>query len=276
MQINCKIMLVGMGNMGQALVKGWLQKGCQPSHITGVDPSGAADAFAKETGISYLKSSEELFGEVDVVVFAVKPQVMPDIVPMYAAFKKHDCLFVSIAAGVDMSHLQRYLGGEASVVRVMPNMPASIGLGASGLYADTSITQEHREQAEALLAAVGEAVWVESEDQLDVVTALSGSGPAYFFLMIEALAKAAMAQGLSEEDAIKLASATAFGAGAVAADKCMTNASIEAIESLREAVTSPAGTTYEGVKSLSEARFDEIVRQAIVAARERAYELRNS
>ncbi|MEK7734411.1 MAG: pyrroline-5-carboxylate reductase, partial [Pseudomonadota bacterium] len=174
---------------------------------------------------------------------------------------------VSVAAGVRIGDLERWLGGNLPVVRVMPNTPALIGSGASGLFANDRVTNEQRDRAEAIARAVGVTVWVSSEAQLDVVTALSGSGPAYFFLVMEALEEAAIARGLPREQARLLALETAFGAAKMALEGA------DEPQRLRRQVTSPGGTTEAAVKVLEDGGLRKLFAEALVAAERRAGEL---
>ena len=199
---------------------------------------------------------------------AVKPQQLAEVATALAplAANQHP-LVISIAAGISASDLSRWLGGHASVVRAMPNRPALIGAGVTGLYADTDVSAPHRAMTERLLEAVGSAVWVQSEGDIDLVTAVSGSGPAYFFLLIELLEAAGIAQGLSADVARKLAVGTAAGASALA------KASGEEPSVLREQVTSKGGTTAAALAVFKDAGLDQIVMRAVQAAAERSREI---
>lgn len=199
------------------------------------------------------------------VVLAVKPQVVRAVAEELAGVLRPDALVVSIAAGVPLAAVERWLGGERSVVRCMPNTPALVGRGIAGLVANAATSAAQRTLAEYLLAAVGEIVWFGSDRELDAVTAVSGSGPAYFFYLIEALAAAGRELGLADAVAARLAAATAGGAAAMAAGDDAT--------ALRERVTSPGGTTARALSILAERSFPESVLAAVRGAYDRSREL---
>src|SRR6202012_2162284 len=203
----------------------------------------------------------------DAVVFAVKPQVIGDIVPAYRRFARPQTVFMSIAAGTTIANLTKHLG-EAAIVRVMPNTPAAIGRAISVACANPRVTAAQRQLCDALLASIGESTWVEDEGLLDPVTAVSGSGPAYVFLLIEALAEAGAKAGLPTELAPQLAKATVAGAGELA------RVSSETPSRLRENVTSPSGTTRAALDVLmGESGLAELMTRAVAAATKRSREL---
>ena len=218
-------------------------------------------------GLSHVSTSpDKLFEDANLVVAAVKPQVIPAALTAIKDQLGPRTALLSIAAGIPISSLQSQLGGDASIIRCMPNTPAMIGLGASALYAPDSVDAAHRELAEQVTNAAGKTVWVAREDLLDAVTAVSGSGPAYFFALIEAIAKAGKELGLEEEVAMALTVQTALGAASLAAQ------AKEPVATLRENVTSPGGTTARALQSLQANDFDAVVAEAVrqCAARAKA------
>jgi pyrroline-5-carboxylate reductase len=265
-----RIAVIGGGQMARALVGGWLARGAPAERLAIADPvESQRDWLARRfQKIALHSDNATAAAQADVWVMAVKPQqlaeVATDLAPLAA--KQHP-LVISIAAGISASDLSRWLGGHASVVRAMPNRPALIGSGVTGLYADADVSPDHRATTERLLEAVGSAVWVQSEGDIDLVTAVSGSGPAYFFLLIELLEAAGIAQGLSADVARKLAVGTAAGASALA------KASGEEPSVLREQVTSKGGTTAAALAVFKEAGLEQIVMRAVQAAAERSREI---
>ena len=254
------LLLVGCGKMGGALLRGWRE-------------SGAADRFAvvePAGGDGFLTDPEALPQDLapDVVVLAVKPQMMDAALPAYCRFARPGTVFLSIAAGKTLGYFARQLGGETAVVRAMPNTPAAVGRGISVACANAQVSAAQRALSDRLLAAVGEVAWVEDERLIDPVTAVSGGGPAYVFLLIEVLAKAGAAAGLPEALAMRLARSTVAGAGELA------RLSPEPASRLRENVTSPKGTTLEALKILmGENGIERLFVAAIAAATRRSREL---
>jgi pyrroline-5-carboxylate reductase len=261
------LLLVGCGKMGGALLDGWLKRR-SAGRILAVEPNpGAARAV---TGVSFFPSSDALPQDAapTVVVLAVKPQAMDTVLPAYRRYAAHGTVFLSIAAGKTLGYFARHLGAAAPVVRAMPNTPAAIGRGIAVACANAAVTARQRALAEALLAAVGEVGWVEEETLLDAVTAVSGSGPAYVFLLIESLAAAGVAAGLPAELAGRLARATVAGSGELALR------SPEAPATLRENVTSPGGTTRAALDVLMAADgLEPLMIRAVAAAARRSREL---
>jgi pyrroline-5-carboxylate reductase len=211
-------------------------------------------------------SPEGLFERANLVVAAVKPQIIPAAITAIRDQLGPNTALLSIAAGIPISSLQTHAGEDVAIIRCMPNTPAMIGLGASALYAADSVSSTHRNLAEQVTNAAGKTVWVASEDLLDAVTAVSGSGPAYFFALIEAIARAGMELGLEEEVSMALTVQTALGAASLAAQ------SSEPVATLRENVTSPGGTTEQALQSLQTGEFDAVVAEAVrqCAARAKA------
>ncbi len=265
-----RIAVIGGGQMARALVGGWLARGAPAEHLVVADPAEAqrdwlARRFQK---IALHADNIAAATKADVWIMAVKPQQLAEVATALAplATKKRP-LVISIAAGISASDLGRWLGGQASIIRAMPNRPALIGAGVTGLYAAAEVDAAARALAERLLEAVGTAVWVDAEGDIDLVTAVSGSGPAYFFLLIELLEAAAIAQGLTPEVARKLAVGTAAGASALA------KASGEEPAVLREQVTSKGGTTAAALAVFADSDLKAIVARAVQAAAERSREI---
>jgi len=262
-----RIAFIGAGNMAASLIGGLRAQGVDASQITASDPG--ADTRSRvhaEHGIEVFEDNAEAVAGADVVVLAVKPQVMKAVCQTLQPTLQDGQLIVSIAAGITCASLQAWLGARP-VVRCMPNTPALLREGVSGLYATLEVTDAQRQQAEQLLSAVGTAVWLEHEQQLDAVTAVSGSGPAYFFLLIEAMTAAGEKLGLPRETASQLTLQTALGAARMA-----VSSDVDAAE-LRRRVTSPAGTTEAAIKSFQGNAFEAIVEQALQAAATRSAEL---
>ena len=253
--------------MGGALLAGWLDQGIGPADMVVVDPQ--YDSAAGPAGVRAFSSSDDLPGGFapDVVLLAVKPQVMDQVVPAYRRFA--DAVFLSIAAGRTIASLETILGGDAAIVRAMPNTPASVRRGATGLFANRNVTPAQRAACDQLVTAVGQAVWVEAEKQLDAVTALSGSGPAYVFLLVEAMEAAGARLGLPADTARLLARATVAGAGELLRQSPLPAAS------LRQNVTSPNGTTHAALQVLMRDRggLAGLMSEALAAAARRAEEL---
>ena len=256
------LVMLGCGRMGGAMLDGWLERGLDPAAVTVLDP--APPEALRGRGHRLVEGEAPLDGpSARAVVLAVKPQVMADALPRVAGAR--GALFVSVAAGLPVAFFEDRLGEGARIVRVMPNTPAAIGQGASALWAAPACTGADRALAQAMTDAVGTSVWLSDEHQMHAVTALSGSGPAYVFHMIEAMAAAGEALGLEPGLALALARRTVAGAGALAADSDEPGA-------LREAVTSPGGTTKAGLDVLM-AALPSLMRRTLEAAENRSREL---
>lgn len=255
------ILLVGCGAMGSALRQGWMnQEGHQ---LIVVDPYLVP-------GIDVYKEKSDLPQNFkpDVIIFAIKPQVAAEILPNYAMFVTSNVLFVSIMAGVSVASLKHYLGEEAMIIRSMPNLPATVGKGMAGAFSPVALSQPQLQLIEALFLAVGKIIWVNSEEHLNIVTAISGSGPAYFFRFVELLAQAAIKLGVSAEYAYELSHQTLIGAGALLEKSSKTAAE------LRGNVTSPGGTTAAALAVFDgENALGEVTEKAVLAAFTRAMEL---
>ena len=262
-----RIVFVGAGNMASALIGGLIARGTAPVSLQAIDPSASQrEALAARFGIATHAASGDPVGQADVIVMAVKPQQMREAVNALAP-QIATQLIISVAAGVRATDLSRWLGGYSRIVRTMPNTPALIGLGATGLAMLAGGTDADRKLAESIMQAVGQTVWVDDESQLDAVTALSGSGPAYVFRFIESMIAAGTGLGLSPEQSRQLALQTVSGAAQLAC------ASSEPVALLRERVTSKGGTTAAALSVFEARGLDAVVAQAMGAARDRSAEL---
>lgn len=261
------LVLLGCGKMGGALLEGWLNGGLPPGAVTVLEPRPAPALEARAT--EGLRLNLDLPPAPAVAVLAVKPQMMGTALPRLAALGGGGTLFVSIAAGTTLDALGAVLGAGTPIVRAMPNTPAAIGRGITALIGNDAATESDIALAETLLAAVGDTVRIDDEAELDAITALSGSGPAYVFLLIEAMAAAGEAEGLPAELALRLARATVTGAGALA------DAAIQTAPSqLRVDVTSPGGTTAAALEVLmAKDGLEDLLRRAVAAGARRSREL---
>ena len=260
---------IGGGNMASSLIGGLVSNGYPADKITVSDLSTEKLSYLSKTfGINITQDSGALAASVDVLVLAVKPQSMQVVAEgVSSAAKEKRPVLVSIAAGIRVDALDRWFGGDLPIVRCMPNTPALVKTGATGLYANAQVSELQKDLVESLLRAVGVTVWVKEETQLDAVTALSGSGPAYFFLMMEALEMAGIEAGLDQKTAQLLTQETALGAAKMAL------ASSESAGVLRQRVTSPGGTTERALGVMDERGLKAIFREAVMAAKERSTEL---
>lgn len=263
------LLLVGQGKMGGAMLAGWLAAG-SVARVAVVEPRADAGEAIADFRVTIHRTVDDLPGDFvpDTVVLAVKPQVMAAVAPAYARFAGPGTVFLSIAAGKSIAFFQNLLGERAAIVRAMPNTPAAIGRGITVACANASVTPDQAQRCEALLAAVGEVGWVTDEALIDAVTAVSGSGPAYVFLLIEALAAAGAAAGLPEALSMRLARATVAGSGELA------RLSADSAEQLRRNVTSPGGTTEAALRVLmAEGGLEALMAKAVAAAVARSREL---
>ena len=264
------LLLVGSGKMGTALLGGWLDHGLFKDDVLVIDPAAAGNQDLKALEVEAVAGPEAIpeGSAFRAVVFAVKPQMMADVLPAYRQVVADGALAISIAAGTAIARFERVFGKDAAIVRAMPNTPAAIGKGTTALFANASVDDEQRDLAEALMSAVGQVHWLEEEGQMHAVTALSGGGPAYVFLLIETLAKAGIASGLPDALAWPMARAAVTGSGALAA------ASDEEAAVLRKNVTSPGGTTQAALEVLmADDGVQPLFDRAIQAASERSREL---
>jgi len=260
---------IGGGNMACSLIGGLIADGCDASSIWVADPSDQQrHTVASTYGVETSVSNKEVVARSDIIVLAVKPQIIKSVATdLGAGIRNKKCLVVSIAAGVRAQNLDHWLGGDIPIVRAMPNIAVLVRSGATALYANDKVSDAQRNQAESTLRAVGLTLWLEDESHMDAVTALSGSGPAYLFLVIEVLENAAIKLGLSRENARLLALQTAFGAAKMALE------SSEDCATLRDRVTSPGGTTEAAIGVLQEGDIQGIFDRALKAAHQRAVEL---
>ena len=265
------ITFIGGGNMGKSLIKGIINAGYPTEKITVSTPFAEEVAKLKETfGINGTTSNPEAAKEADIVVMAVKPQMMHDVLTEFSGsgIDFSNKLIISIMAGVTTFRISELVPGLTRIVRVMPNTPALIGLGMAGLYPAAGATEDDRVFAEELLSCCGKTVWVQSEEGIDNITALSGSAPAYFFLFMECMAEKAKEYGFSEEQARTILEQVALGS----AQMVIKNQD-KTIAELREAVTSKGGTTYEALKVFNESNLMETVSKALDACKNRAEEM---
>jgi pyrroline-5-carboxylate reductase len=264
---NAPILLIGAGRMGGALLKGWLAKGLGPVVVVETNPSPDLRKLAKR-GVTLLKSIENAPVKIRALVIALKPQILKAEAERLKAIASSGAPIISIAAGSSLKLMKAAWGKSTRIIRAMPNTPGAIGEGISALYASPDATAKDRKLAEALLAALGETVWVKREADIDAVTAVSGSGPAYVFLMVEAFAAAAEAEGLPADVALRLARKTVIGSGA------LLKADPASAEQLRKNVTSPHGTTEAALKVLmAKNGLPLLIKRAVSAARKRAKQL---
>lgn len=271
MTVSDNVLLVGGGKMGSAMLRGWLSNGLEQQRVRVIEPAAAvAKAIRNELSVSVVPDIEDLDPKfsADVIIFAVKPQGMDKIVPNYAKIAQAGAVTLSIAAGRTIAFLEKHLGSNNSIVRTMPNTPAAIGRGITAACPNPYVTDDQKRSCNTLLKAMGEVVWISNEDHIDPVTAISGSGPAYVFLLIECLVLAGRTQGLSEDVAGKLAVATVAGAAELALK------SEEDATTLRRNVTSPGGTTAAALDVLmAENGLEPLMLQAIQVATTRSREL---
>jgi pyrroline-5-carboxylate reductase len=266
---NMNLAFLGGGNMGRALIGGLLRRGTRPEQISvGESLEAARATLSRELGIAATADNFAAVEKAGLVVLAVKPQdagaLLASLEPL---LRRNHPTVLSVAAGIRIAALEAWCGAGVPVVRAMPNRPALVGAGVTGLFAPAHVDAVHRAAAERVMQSVGEVVWVPTEDALDVVTALSGSGPAYFFLLAELMAQAATDLGLEREAASRLAVATLHGAGLLA------HSSDGDLARLRAEVTSKGGTTEAALRTMDAADMRGIVARAIEAATRRSREL---
>lgn len=259
---------IGAGNMAGAIIDGMLAGGFPEDRIWVCDPSEDKRQAFDRKGLHATDDNATLVRACDIVVLAVKPQVLKAVVePLASEFQAHKPLVVSVAAGVTGESIDRWIGGGAAIVRTMPNTPALVMTGATGLHANARVGDAEKATVEGIFAGIGTAVWVDSEDDLHAVTAASGSAPAYFFRFMEAMQKAAEAQGLDAGTALELIAQTALGAAK------MVKETGEAPAELRRKVTSPKGTTEQAILSFERDDIDAVVARAMEACHHRSIEL---
>ncbi len=260
---------IGGGNMATSLIGGLISDNVPAGNIRVADPDAERrEDLANRFGITTTADNLELVGTSDVVVLAVKPQMLHEVCRSIAEVQQtHKPLILSVAAGIRIADIERWLGGNCAIVRTMPNTPALVQSGATALFANNKVTNEQGELAEGIMRSVGLTLWLEQESQMDAVTALSGSGPAYIFLIIELMQQAGAKLGLAEESARLLAVQTAFGAAKMALE------SPDDSTTLRARVTSPGGTTERAISILEQGDIRELFDKALEGARDRAIEL---
>lgn len=260
---------IGAGNMSQAILKGLLKQGYPADKIIATGRTASKmEALAAETGVQTTLDNLAACQQADIIILGVKPQMMQDTVTsLVSAIDPQRHLLVSVAAGILANSICSWVGQDCATVRCMPNTPSLVGMGASGLYANDLVSREQKAQAEQIMQAVGISIWLAEEKLIDAVTAVSGSGPAYYFLMMEAMIDAAQGLGLDAEQAKALVLQTAAGAAE------MARTSEHSPADLRVAVTSPKGTTEQALNSFANAGYRETVATAMGAAYGRSQEL---
>lgn len=274
-----KIGFIGAGNMARSIIGGLvgglvgqqIGSGLKPNQILVSNPSsGKLEQLALDfSGIQTRQDNRLVAEACDILVLATKPQVMPGVLAELKAVDCQNKLIISVAAGVETQTFSEGLAQSGlSIVRSMPNTPALIGLGATGLFANSHVSQQQKQQANQIFEAVGICEWIEDEAQMDLVTAISGSGPAHYFLFLEAVTEFAVTQGLSEQVARQLASQTALGAASMVQQN-----NDQSIANLRQAVTSPGGTTAAALESFASDDFKNIVAKALQSSVTRGQEL---
>jgi pyrroline-5-carboxylate reductase len=264
--LNQNICFIGGGNMAQALIGGLLSRGLPTTRITVSDPVEQIRQILEEKGIQTITDNVEAIQNADVVVLAVKPQVLATVLQPLKGLLS-DKLVISIIAGAEIQTISELIGGSQRIVRVMPNTPALVETGAHGIYASEAVNAQDRELTSQILAATGLTIWVDSEAQIDAVTAVSGSGPAYFFYLMESMIRAGKNLGLDEKVATALTLQTALGAAQMAITS--SNSPSE----LRKNVTSPNGTTQAALEVFDRAQISQNIQAALAAAQKRSQEL---
>lgn len=264
-----QIAFIGAGNMASSIIGGLVESGHPASKISASDPHPPSlEKLQSIAPVAVSNNNEETVKGADVVILAVKPQVMADACTSIAqAVQASGAVAISIAAGITIDSLQSRLGTQTPVIRCMPNTPALLGCGASGLFASEQVSDTQRAYADGILGSVGINAWVDTEEELDAITALSGSGPAYFFMFMESMIKVGIELGLEKDTANLLAKQTALGASRMALENDID------LEELRRRVTSPGGTTERAVASFEQNGLEEVVRKAMVACADRAKEM---
>lgn len=266
---NTKIGFIGGGNMATSLIKGLIDSGHSAQHIWVADvDADKLRTLAENMEVNTTTSNEEVVRKSEIIVLAVKPQILNSVAKGIADLvQQRQPVIVSIAAGVNQASLAQWLGRNTAIVRCMPNTPALVLTGATAMHANAKVNAAQRDLAENILRSVGLVLWVDDEALLDAVTAVSGSGPAYFFLLMEAMEKAAVDLGLDPHDAALLVKQTALGAAKIALE------SRESTQQLRTRVTSPGGTTQSAIETFQKGGFEPLVAHAMHAARDRAIEM---
>jgi pyrroline-5-carboxylate reductase len=260
------IAFLGAGNIAQAIMGGLIENGFAPGAMTACDPVAACQDRAREKGIIVADSNDAAVESADVILLCVKPNVMLEMLSSLSV-PLTGKLLISVAAGITTNAMTRELPAGTAIVRCMPNTPALVQTGMTAMFATSDVTAGQQQQAENILSAVGQAIWVAEEHELDAVTAVSGSGPAYFFLMMESMIDAGIKEGLDRHTASQLVLQTALGAARMAIENPADPGT------LRQQVTSPGGTTQAAIEYFQAAGFEKIVSGAVGAARARSIEL---
>jgi pyrroline-5-carboxylate reductase len=269
--MNTRLLLVGCGKMGSAMLEGWLAKGLLAANVYIVEQPDAAEKLESKYGINGITDINKLPEDFipQVILFAVKPQVLPDVIEAYKPLVRAETVFLSVAAGKTIEFFTGHLGENARVVRAMPNTPAAVSRGMTVMCPTENVSIAQREMCETLLETVGLVSWVDDESLMDAVTAVSGSGPAYIFHLVEAMAQAGETAGLPADQAMLLARQTVVGAG------FLLDASEDSAATLRQNVTSLGGTTAAALDVLMDQKngLPELMTRAVEAARKRSVEL---
>lgn len=265
---NQKICFVGAGNMANAIIGGLVKQGLSPSNITASAPSEEHLAQIKSNwNVNVSADNADSVAKASVIVLSVKPQVLKQVCEELSQNLSHRPLIISIAAGIELASLSEWLGKEHAIVRCMPNTPAQVLTGASGLFANEFVSDEQKQVSFELFSGIGIVEWLSAEAEMHAVTALSGSGPAYIFLMIDAMAQAAVKQGIAPDTARKLAAQTVLGAAQMVLDSDLSPAQ------LKKNVMSPGGTTERAINVFESKGLPQIVDDAMSAAADRSREL---
>ena len=269
---NLTIAFIGSGNIASSMIGGLITNGINPEKLIAADSDKTQQQLiADKYGVRVYDKNYDAAKEADVIVFAVKPQIMQQVVKEISKnIEVKNKLILSVAAGIKICSIENWLGQVTAIVRVMPNMPALIQAGASALYANSATLDKQKNAAETIMRSVGVATWLDSEEQMDAVTALSGSGPAYFFYFMELMESHAIEMGLNKEDAKLLTIETALGAAKMAL------LSSSDLKTLRKQVTSTGGTTEKALNIFMEGKLDELVNNAMDAAKNQSIELSKS
>jgi len=264
-----RLVFIGAGNMAGSIIGGLVSHGYPANLITATDPNAEQlSALASSTGINTTADNQQAAAQADAIILAVKPQVMGAVTsPLKDTISSNKPVIISIAAGITIANLLGWMGSELPVIRTMPNTPALVQTGATGLFANDAVSVAQKTLADTVFSSIGLASWFEQESDLDAVVAISGSGPAYFFMMMEAMEEAGIKLGLSAESARELTLQTALGAAKLAQSSDVPTAE------LRRRVTSPGGTTEQAIKCFEEGGLRELVDTALQAASKRSKEL---
>ena len=266
---NTSIGFIGGGNMATSLIAGLIADGWRADNIHLSEPDASKrELLSSRFSIRTYDDNQVMVANTNIVVLAVKPQIMASVCEEISnSINQYQPLVLSIAAGIQVAHLSRWLGGYKQIVRTMPNTPSMVQSGATALFSDPSVNEDGKNAAETIMRAVGLSIWVETEDELDAVTALSGSGPAYFLYIMEAMEKAGIELGLAADTARLLSIQTAFGAAKMALE------STDSPSVLRHNVTSPGGTTERALSILKDKQLEKIFSEALAGACARSKEL---